>query len=90
VALGVYGSDAEVPLRTIVEHDIPVALGADDPLLFGSRLADQYQLARDGLGFTDDELATLARGSVSASRAPAELRDRALADIDAWLATPPA
>ena len=89
VALGVYGSEAEVPLRAIVEHGIPVALGADDPLLFGSRLADQYQLARDALGFTDDELATLARGSITASRAPAELRDQALADIDAWLATPP-
>ena len=89
VALGVYGSNAEVPLRAIVEHGIPVALGADDPLLFGSRLADQYQLARDALGFTDDELATLARGSVTAARAPAELRDKALADIDAWLVTPP-
>ena len=42
VALGVYGSNAEVPLRTIVEHGIPVALGSDDPLFFGSRLADQY------------------------------------------------
>ena len=89
VALGVYGSNAEVPLRTIVEHGIPVALGADDPLLFGSRLAAQYQLARDALGFTDEELAALARGSVTASRAPAEVRDAALADIDTWLATPP-
>ena len=89
VALGVYGSNAEVPLRAIVEHGIPVALGADDPLLFGSRLADQYQLARDALGFTDDELATLARGSVTASRAPAEVKGAALADIEAWLTTPP-
>jgi adenosine deaminase len=87
VALGVYGSSGEVPLRTIAEHDITVALGADDPLLFGSRLADQYELARTDLGFTDEELATLARGSVRASRAPAEVRSSALADIDAWLAT---
>lgn len=89
IALGVYGGPTEVPLRAIVEHGIPVALGADDPLLFGSRLADQYQLARDALGFTDEELATLARGSVTASRAPAEVRAAALDDIDAWLATPP-
>jgi adenosine deaminase len=89
VALGVYGSNAEVPLRAIVERGIPVALGADDPLLFGSRLGDQYQLARAALGFTDDELATLARGSVTAARAPADLKDAALADIEAWLATPP-
>jgi adenosine deaminase len=87
VALGVYASSAEVPLRAIVEHGIPVALGADDPLLFGSRLVDQYQLARDALGFSDDELASLARGSVTASRAPIELQKSALADIDDWLAT---
>ena len=85
VALGVYGSSAEVPLRTIVGHGIPVALGADDPLLFDSRLADQYELARTALGFTDEELADLARGSLRASRAPASVRDAALADVDAWL-----
>ena len=88
IALGVYGSAAEVPLRTIVEHGIPVALGADDPLLFDSRLADQYELARTALGFTDDELADLARGSLMASRSPSDVRDAALADIDAWLADP--
>ncbi|NYG06370.1 adenosine deaminase [Phycicoccus badiiscoriae] len=90
LALGVYDSPQQVPLRTILEHGIPVALGADDPLLFGSRLADQYELARTALGFSDDELAELARGSVTASRAPAELQKAALEDIDAWLATPTA
>ena len=88
VALGVYASADEVPLRTIVEHGIPVALGADDPLLFGSRLEAQYDTARSQLGFSDAELAELARGSLRASRAPADLKDAALADIEAWLATP--
>ncbi|GAB3071442.1 adenosine deaminase [Pedococcus soli] len=88
VALGVYSSPEEVPLRAIVEHGIPVALGADDPLLFGSRLAAQYQTAREVLGFSDEELAELARGSLRASRAPAAVRDAALADVDAWLAAP--
>jgi adenosine deaminase len=86
VALGVYGSARQVPLREIVAHGIPVALGADDPLLFGSRLAAQYDLARDVLGFGDDELADLARGSLRASRAPQELVAAALADVDAWVA----
>jgi adenosine deaminase len=86
VALGVYGSAAEVPLREIVENGIPVALGADDPLLFGSRLAAQYELVRDDLGFDDEELADLARSSLRASRAPADVLATALADVDAWLA----
>lgn len=86
VALGVYASDEDVPLRALVSAGIPVALGADDPLLFGSRLAAQYDAARDALGFSDGELADLARGSLRASRAPEDLTKAALADIDTWLA----
>ncbi|HEY7718779.1 MAG TPA: adenosine deaminase [Pedococcus sp.] len=89
VALGVYGSAAEVPLRALVDAGVRVALGADDPLLFGSRLAAQYDLARDDLGFTDEELAALARASLEASRAPEAVRKAAVDDIDTWLAAAP-
>ena len=85
--MGVYPTPAQVPLRELVAHGIPVALGADDPLLFGSRLVAQYALARDALGFTDDELADLARDSIRASRAPDAVRLDALRGIDAWLAS---
>ncbi|MEU1309944.1 adenosine deaminase [Streptomyces cinnamoneus] len=88
VALGVYDKPADVPLRTLFEAGVPMALGADDPLLFGSRLAAQYELARDHHGFTDAELAELARQSVRASAAPADVRERLLTDINAWLAAP--
>jgi adenosine deaminase len=89
VALGVYAEPADVPLRRIVEAGIPVALGADDPLLFGTRLAEQYASAR-ALGFDDEGLAGLARGSLRGSRMPADRRAAALADVDAWLAGRPA
>ena len=52
----------DVPLRTLVDAGARVALGADDPLIFGSRLADQYATARVDHGFRDAELAALARG----------------------------
>jgi hypothetical protein len=60
VALGVAASPADVPLRVLVEAGVPVALGADDPLLFGPRLAAQYEMARSVHGFSDAELALLA------------------------------
>ena len=89
VSLGVFPSDAEVPLRTIVDAGVPVALGADDPLLFGSRLLAQYETARDVHGFSDAELAELARGSVRMSRAPDLVLARMLRGIDDWLAASP-
>ena len=52
VSLGVYDRADEVPLRTLVDAGARVALGADDPLIFGSRLADQYATARVAHGFT--------------------------------------
>ncbi|MCL2732714.1 MAG: adenosine deaminase [Actinomycetia bacterium] len=89
VALGVYQKAEDVPLRMMFEAGVPMALGADDPLLFGSRLAAQYDIARDVHGFTDGELAELARQSVRASRAPQDVRTQLLSGIDAWLAAPP-
>lgn len=86
VALGVYEKPEDVPLRTLYEAGVPMALGADDPLLFGSRLAAQYELAREHHDFTDAELAELARQSVRGSAAPEDVVARLLADIDAWLA----
>jgi adenosine deaminase len=85
VALGVMPDPAAVPLRLLFEAGVPIALGADDPLLFGRRLIRQYEIARDSHGFTPSELAALARTSVFGSAAPAPVRTRLLAGIDAWL-----
>ncbi|GAB2949111.1 adenosine deaminase [Streptomyces heilongjiangensis] len=87
VALGVYEKPQDVPLRTLFEAGVPMALGADDPLLFGSRLTAQYEIARTHHGFTDEELAELARQSIRASAAPADTKARLLAGVDAWLAS---
>jgi adenosine deaminase len=88
VALGVAATAADVPLRPLLDAGIQVALGADDPLLFGQRLTAQYQLARRAHGLSDRELAELARMSVRGSAAPAHLKARQLAGIDDWLAAP--
>lgn len=88
VALGVYSDLTSVPLPTLLEAGASVALGADDPLLFGSRLAGQYATMRAAHDLDDAVLAELARMSLRGSRAPSDLRDAALADVDAWLAAP--
>lgn len=86
VALGVYSDLTSVPLPTLLDAGAQVALGADDPLLFGSRLAGQYATMRAAHELDDDQLAELARMSVRGSRAPDDVRARVLDEIDAWLA----
>ena len=89
VHLGVYEAASDVPLRTLVDAGATVALGADDPLLFFARLTDQYEVARTVHGFTDDELADLARSSIRASLASESDKATWRTEIDAWLATEP-
>jgi len=86
VALGVYRDLGSVPVPQLVEAGATIALGADDPLLFGARLAAQYATMRAAHGMSDGQLAELARMSLRASRAPEDLSTRAARDIDVWLA----
>jgi adenosine deaminase len=87
VGLGVFSTPSEVPVRQIFEAGVPIALGADDPLLFGTRLTRQYELAREVHGFDDAELAELARSSIRGSAAPPDVQKRMLDEVDAWLRT---
>ena len=88
VSLGVYPTLADVPLRTLVDSGATIALGADDPLLFLSRLTDQYVAAREVHGMGDDEIAVLAKASLAASRAHRSDVARWSAEVDEWPAEP--
>ncbi|WP_017598520.1 adenosine deaminase [Nocardiopsis lucentensis] len=89
VGLGVFERVDPLPLRRLFDSGVQIALGTDDPLLFGPRLVEQYRIAREVFGFGDRELAELARMSVRGSGAPDAVRKDLLAGIDAWLATAP-
>jgi adenosine deaminase len=82
VALGVHGAVADSPWRALRAAGVPVAIGADDPLVFQAGLLENYA----ALGASDAELADLARCSVTASTAPPDVQAVMLAGIDAWLA----
>jgi adenosine deaminase len=88
VGLGVADTVADVPLRRLFDAGVPIALGADDPLLFGARLLPQYELARTVYGFRGAEIAELARQSIRSSAAPDSVKVELLREIDRWLAAP--
>ncbi len=86
VALGVYSDLSSVPLPVLLDAGATVALGADDPLLFGSRLAGQYATMRAAHGLSDVQMAELASMSIRASRAPEATKSALLREVEAWLA----
>jgi len=89
VALGVYSDLTSVPLPDLLEAGATVALGADDPLLFGSRLAAQYATMRAAHELSDETLAELARMSVRASCAPDGTKASLLDEVTSWLSAEP-
>ena len=84
VSLGVFSDPASLPLRSFVDAGATVALSADDPLLFRSRLVDQYVTVRDVHGFSSGQIANLARDSITASRASDASKRQWHTKVDAW------
>ena len=85
VQLGVSPSLAEHPLPALLAAGVAVSLNADDPVIFGCDLLDEYELARRVFGLDDTALAAIAATSIRHSGAPVWLRADALARIEAWL-----
>jgi adenosine deaminase len=86
VATGVYASLAEHPLPRLRDAGVVVTLNSDDPPMFGAWLDDVFAAARGSWGYSDDDLAALARAGVTASFADSDVRRDVLFGIDAWLA----
>jgi adenosine deaminase len=85
VYLRVVPSLAEHPLPQLLAAGIPISLNTDDPLVFGSSLLGEYELARQVFALDDHTLAAIAAASIRASGAPAALKTTALAGVEQWL-----
>ncbi len=62
------------PLKRYFDAGVLVTLNTDDPEMFGTTLNREYQLAQEAFGFTNAQLAQLARNSFAASFLPEEQR----------------
>ncbi len=90
VATGAVGSLPEHPFNRLREAGVVVTLNSDDPGMFGSWIADEYAIAREVFGLSDDELAEIARTGVPSSIADHDVRAANYAGITSWLAEGPA
>ncbi|WP_345377099.1 adenosine deaminase [Frondihabitans cladoniiphilus] len=88
--LGVVESLAAHPLPALLAAGVRCSINADDPTLFGPSILAEYELCRETLGLTDDQLAACALDSIEASGAPEHVRRDARASVAAWLAADPA
>jgi adenosine deaminase/aminodeoxyfutalosine deaminase len=55
-----------------------ITLNSDDPAMFQTTVAREYQIAYEVFGFTQDQLRELARNSFEASFLPADEKVRML------------
>ncbi len=74
---------AEHPLPAFVEAGVVVTINSDDPPMFGTTLNQEYAIAARLLDLDADGVADLARTAVRESFAPAQTKQRLLAEIDA-------
>jgi len=85
VATRAVGSLAEHPLRAFVDAGVSVTINSDDPPMFGTTLNQEYEIAAKLLDLDRAGVADLARSAVTASFAPADVRQRILREIDEHL-----
>jgi adenosine deaminase len=82
--LGLYPSVREHAVGRLVEAGVPVTLNADDPLMFGPGLLEEYTSVRDAFEWDDAAMAAIASTSITSSAAPDATKEAALAGIAAW------
>jgi adenosine deaminase/aminodeoxyfutalosine deaminase len=80
---GCCASLAEHPVRNYFDQGVMITLNTDDPAMFGTSLAREYQLEQQTFAFSDEHLRELARNSFEASFLPAERKLQFLNLFDA-------
>jgi aminodeoxyfutalosine deaminase len=71
------------PVRNYFDNGLMLTLNSDDPAMFRTSLAEEFQLVQENFGFTDEHLRELARNSFEASFLPAEKKIQFLDLLDA-------
>lgn len=84
LVLGVYPSLQEHPIEKLRTSSVQVSVNTDDPALLGASLVGEYQLCKQAYGWSDDVTRAVARTSIEASFANADIKSKLLKDLESW------
>ncbi|MBX9832306.1 MAG: adenosine deaminase, partial [Burkholderiaceae bacterium] len=86
LVLGVYPSIDAHPIERLRQAGVRVSVNTDDPALLGASLVGEYAMCRHTFGWTDAVTAEVARTSIEASFANADLKAGLLSQLNGWQA----
>ena len=87
--LGVYRRIEDHPIDRLRRAGVPMSINTDDPVLLGASLVGEYALCSQAFGWSDEELQALARTSIAASFANADVKATLNRALSRWAGTPP-
>jgi adenosine deaminase len=82
--LGVYRGIEHHPIDRLRRAGVPVSINTDDPVLLGASLVGEYALCSEAFGWSDGALRSLARNSIDASFASADIKARLTRALSGW------
>lgn len=87
LVLRVYPSIQEHPIEKLRAAGVRVSVNTDDPALLGASLVGEYGLCRQAFGWTDEMTKSVARTSIEASFASADVKAHLTQALIAWPAS---
>jgi adenosine deaminase len=82
VSLGLFPSYEDHPLGALRDAGVRVTLGSDDPPYFACSIGSEYALARERMGFDEEQLRVMTRLAVEASFAEDAVKEALSARLD--------
>ena len=82
--LGVYACIEDHPIDRLRRAGVAVSINTDDPVLLGASLVGEYALCSQAFGWSEGDLRTLARNSIDASFANADVKARLSQALSSW------
>ena len=86
LSLAVVKDLADHPLRQMLRAGLVATLNSDDPAYFGGYVNQNFRQTQSALNLSRDELALLARNSLTASFASPQRKAALITELDAYLA----